>query len=101
MERQRETQVMSEWIYLVQRCLEPLTSMNTGDPLSVRFELWFQDHCAVSGTVNWQDGISLNHSELLDPAQWSNMAACGLEAITEARRMIGEHWAHGGQGEPS
>lgn len=86
---------MAEWTYILQRSLEPLPSMNSVEPLSVRFELWHTDHCFVRGIVDWQDGVTLFHSEHIEPNEWSNMSICALAAIAEARTMIGENWDKG------
>lgn len=83
---------MSEWFHMCQRVMLPLASLNEGEPLSVRIFCVFHDHIYFEAMLDWQDGLTIFQSENIEPSQWSNLSACVLEAMKEARSMIGSGW---------
>ena len=82
----------NEWIYLCQRVMMPIESLNEGEPLAVRIYCYHLDHLHFEAVLDWQNGLTIFQSENIEPSEWSNLSACILEAMKEARQMIGSQW---------
>jgi hypothetical protein len=87
-------------VYLLQPRKNWLPSQQ--DPLEIDFEIHREDAMTgdkpcLTGTVDWQDGINFYYQQNIEPDEFSSIMACALDAIKEARLLIGPLWA---QGEP-
>lgn len=82
--------VLPEWDYALM-VYDNLFSQD-GNPLCVHFVIEHHQEQWITGAVDWQDGVHIWQSEGIEPELWSTGMGVALQAIKEARKMIGSTW---------
>ena len=84
----------NKFTHTVQPVRELLSSLDQDGPFCVRFFILSKEQTQVvlEGTLDWQDGLAIFHSEHIEPNDWFELSEAIRLAMIEARNLIGPRW---------
>lgn len=87
------TVIVPKYSYVIQ----PRLLQTDGSVLSVDYMIlseWDNGEPTISGMIDWQDGLYIWHTELVEPSHWPSISEQIKLMIEEAKTMIGDNWAN-------